>query len=123
VELLLFYRGDSSPFQDWLSRLKDARTVAIVRARLYRIQLGNFGDCRAVGDGVEELRIDYGPGYRVYFGREGSDMVVLLAGGDKKTQAGDIARARRFWKEYLDAKKASKNKAVSRESSEGSEKS
>jgi putative addiction module killer protein len=78
--------------------------VAIVRARLNRVRLGNFGDCKPVGEGVEELRIDFGPGYRVYFGREGSQVAILLCGGSKAAQARDIAKARRYWKEYLDAK-------------------
>ena len=78
--------------------------MAIVRARLNRIRLGNFGDCKLVGGGVEELRIDWGPGYRVYFGRQGSLVVVMLCGGDKKSQAKDILKAQRYWREYLNAK-------------------
>ena len=66
--------------------------------------VGNFGDCKSVGGGVEELRIDFGPGYRVYYGREGALVVVLLCGGSKKSQARDIVTAQRQWKEYLDAK-------------------
>ena len=68
-----------------------------------RLRLGNFGDCAPVGDGVEELRIDFGPGYRVYFGREGTKVVILLCSGSKRTQRKDIATARKYWKEYLDA--------------------
>ncbi len=75
-----------------------------MRSRLNRIRLGNFGDCKSVGGGVEELRIDFGPGYRVYYGREGSLAVVLLGGGSKKSQARDIVTAQRRWKEHLDAK-------------------
>ena len=75
-----------------------------MRARLNRIRLGNFGDCKRVGGGVEELRIDFGPGYRIYYGRRGSLLVVLLCGGDKGTQARDILTAQKHWKEYLDAK-------------------
>ena len=84
--------------------MTDARAVGVVRARLNRIRLGNFGDCKSVGGGVEELRIDFGPGYRVYYGRAGSLVVVLLGGGSKKSQAKDIVTAQRQWKEYLDAK-------------------
>ena len=62
IELLLYRRGRSTPFSDWLASLMDARAVGIVRARLNRIRLGNFGDCKSVGAGVEELRIDFGPG-------------------------------------------------------------
>ena len=101
IEILLFRRGRSRPFSDWLSSLRDSRAVAIVRARLNRIRLGNFGDCKSVGSGVEELRIDVGPGYRVYYGRQGYWIVVLLCGGDKRTQARDIPRAQKYWKEYL----------------------
>jgi putative addiction module killer protein len=104
IELLLYRRGRSTPFSDWLASLMDARAVGIVRARLNRIRLGNFGDCKSVGGGVEELRIDFGPGYRIYYGREGQLVVILLCGGSKGTQARDILRAQKYWKEYLDAK-------------------
>ena len=104
VEILLYRKGPSIPFTRWLASLKDARGVAIVRARLNRIRLGNFGDSKSVGRGVEELRIDFGPGYRVYYGREGTLAVILLCGGDKRTQARDILTAQKNWKEYLDAK-------------------
>jgi putative addiction module killer protein len=104
VEILLYRQGRSNPFSKWLASLGDARAVGVVRSRLNRIRLGNFGDCKSVGGGVEELRIDFGPGYRVYYGREGSLVVVLLCGGSKKSQARDIVTAQREWKEYLDAK-------------------
>lgn len=104
IEILLFRKGRSTPFTKWLNSLKDARAVGIVRARLNRIRLGNFGDSKSVGSGVEELRIEFGPGYRVYFGREGSLVVILLCGGNKRTQAKDILTAQKYWKEYLDAK-------------------
>ena len=80
------------------------RTVGIIRARLNRVRLGNFGDCRSIGSGVEELRIDFGPGYRIYYGRQGSLTVILLYGGDKRTQPRDILTAKKYWKEYLNAK-------------------
>ena len=104
IEILLYRKGRSAPFTDWLASLRDGRSVGIVRARLNRIRLGNFGDCKPVGGGVEELRIDFGPGYRIYYGRQGSLIVVLLCGGDKRTQARDIPTAKKYWKEYLDAK-------------------
>jgi putative addiction module killer protein len=75
-----------------------------VRARLNRIRLGDFGDRKSVGGGVDELRIDFGPGYRVYYGREGSSVVILLCGGNKRTQSRDILTAQKYWKEFLDAK-------------------
>ncbi|HXN47573.1 MAG TPA: type II toxin-antitoxin system RelE/ParE family toxin [Bryobacteraceae bacterium] len=104
VELLLFRKGRSTPFLEWLASLKDAQTAGVVRARLNRIRLGNFGDCKSVGGGVEELRIDFGPGYRVYFGRDGAAVVVLVGGGSKRTQTREIRTAQQCWKEYLDAK-------------------
>ena len=104
IDILLYSRGRSIPFSDWLALLKDGRAVGTVRARLNRIRLGNFGDCKSVGGGVEELRIDFGPGYRVYYGREGSSLVILLCGGSKRSQDRDILRSQRYWKEYLDAK-------------------
>ncbi len=68
--------------------------------RLNRIRLGNFGDCKSVGSGVSELRVPYGPGYRVYFGRKGNKVVILLYGGHKKTQSRDIALAQEYWEDY-----------------------
>lgn len=91
------------PFSEWLLKLRDRKARAKVRARLDRIQLGNMGDCKSVGDGVAELRIDYGPGYRVYFGERGATVVILLCGGDKSSQQRYIAKAKKFWKEYRDA--------------------
>lgn len=80
-------------FVDWFSRLRDKRAKARIQARIDRLQLGNSGDAKPVGEGVSELRIDYGPGYRVYFVQRGSELVVLLAGGDKRTQPQDIQAA------------------------------
>ena len=88
------------PFEEWLDDLKDKRAVARVLARLARVRLGNLGDCKPVGEGVSELRVDYGPGYRVYFGQKGRTLVVLLCGGDKRTQDRDIRLARQFWQEF-----------------------
>jgi putative addiction module killer protein len=105
-EILLFRRGRSTPFSKWLASLKDRQAAGIVRARLNRIRLGNFGDCKSVGGGVTELRIDFGPGYRIYYGREGASVVILLCGGSKRSQTRDIVTAQAYWKEYLDAKNA-----------------
>ena len=102
IEILLYRRGKSVPFSDWLGSLQDGRAVGVVRARLNRIRLGNFGDCKPVGGGVQELRIDFGPGYRVYYGRQSPLVVVLLCGGDKASQDKDILVSRKYWKEYLD---------------------
>lgn len=103
IEILLYRKARSTPFSDWLESLRDARAVGIVRARLNRIRLGNFGDSKSVGGGVEELRIDFGPGYRVYYGRRGSLTVVLLCGGDKRTQNRDILTAQKYWREFSNA--------------------
>lgn len=88
------------PFREWLDALRDVRARAKIRVRLNRIRLGNFGDAKPVGDGVSELRIPYGPGYRVYFARTGSTIVLLLCGGDKSTQSRDISTAKTYWLDY-----------------------
>ena len=88
------------PFKDWLEKLRDVQGRAKVRVRLDRVRLGNLGDHRPVGDGVLELRIDCGPGYRVYFALDGQSLVLLLFGGDKGSQVKDIARAKEFWRDY-----------------------
>lgn len=83
-------------FDRWLTKLRDARAAARVQARLDRLATGNPGDAKAVGEGVVEMRIDYGPGYRVYYTRRGVLVILLLCGGDKSTQAKDIARAKQM---------------------------
>ena len=83
-------------FGRWLDGLRDIRARARVQARIERLASGHIGDAKAVGEGVGELRLDYGPGYRVYFIRRGATVVVLLTGGDKRTQAADIRRAIRL---------------------------
>jgi putative addiction module killer protein len=83
-------------FAEWLDGLHDMRARARVLARIERLAAGNAGDIKPVGRGVSELRIDYGPGYRVYFAARGGEVVVLLAGGDKSTQAKDIRIALRL---------------------------
>ncbi len=80
-------------FVQWLDELRDIRARARVQVRIERLAAGNPGDVKSVGDGVSELRIDYGPGYRVYFTRRGNEVVILLAGGDKSTQDADIKTA------------------------------
>lgn len=80
-------------FDGWFTALRDARGKARIQARIDRAQLGNFGDCAPVGEGVSEMRIHFGPGYRVYFTQRGLEVVVLLAGGDKSSQSKDIGRA------------------------------
>ncbi|OGS80494.1 MAG: addiction module antitoxin RelB [Gallionellales bacterium GWA2_55_18] len=80
-------------FDDWLSGLKDRQAVRRVQVRIDRAEDGNFGDCEPVGEGVSEMRIHYGPGYRVYFVQRGIEIVILLAGGNKSTQSKDIKTA------------------------------
>ncbi len=89
-----------SPLEDWLRKLGDKRSKARILNRIDRLRLGNFGDCKSIGDGVFELRIHFGPGFRVYFGLIGQEIVVLLCGGDKSSQSKDIATATEYWKEY-----------------------
>lgn len=83
-------------FAAWLDGLRDIHARARVQARIERLAAGNPGDVKPVGDGVSELRIDYGPGYRVYFRKRGRELIILLAGGDKSSQAGDIKTALRL---------------------------
>lgn len=89
----------SEAFASWLEGLKDERGRAKIAVRIRRLSLGNFGDVKSVGDGVSELRIDFGPGYRLYFARRGAAVVVLLCGGDKGTQANDIKTAKAMAKQ------------------------
>jgi putative addiction module killer protein len=88
------------PFNEWLDELDDQNAVARILARITRVRQGNLGDCKGLGEGVSELRVDYGPGYRVFLGQKGRTLVILLCGGDKRTQEKDIQRARRYWQDY-----------------------
>ncbi|MBC1236397.1 type II toxin-antitoxin system RelE/ParE family toxin [Nostoc sp. 2RC] len=87
-------------FDEWLDSLRDRRAKAKKRTRLDGVEDGNLGDYKSVGEGVCELRIDYGPGYRIYFGQEGITVIILLCGGDKSTQEQDIVKAHEYWKDY-----------------------
>jgi putative addiction module killer protein len=88
-------------FKAWLRRLKDDNAIARVVARIRRLEQGNAGDTKSVGAGIREMRIDYGPGYRVYYAQRGATIVILLCGGDKRTQAQDIKRAYELAKKAL----------------------
>jgi putative addiction module killer protein len=88
------------PFTNWLNALSDARTRRRVIMRLRRVEQGYFGDCKHLLDGVFELRFFFGSGYRIYYGKDGDKLVVLLCGGDKSTQQKDILKALNFWNEY-----------------------
>jgi putative addiction module killer protein len=93
-------RSGKDVFDDWLSELADTRTQAKIAARINRLAAGNFGDCKALGQGVYELRVDWGPGFRIYYGMIGEAHVLLLCGGDKHTQPADILKAHQYLTDY-----------------------
>jgi len=88
------------PFDEWLCGIRDRSTRARIEARIDRLALGNFGNCEPAREGVSELKMDFGPGYRAYFGLDGTTLVVLLAGGKKDTQDADMKLAREYWRDY-----------------------
>lgn len=94
-------RDGRSPFEEWLTDLKDVAARARIWTRITRATLGNLGDHRSVGGGVIELRVHVGPGYRAYVGLHGDKLIILLCVGDKSTQDSDIARAHEYWEDYL----------------------
>jgi len=94
-------RSDESPYLDWLDSL-DWKTQERILARVARMQHGQFGDCKALESGIYELRLFFGPGYRVYFGEHRGKTILILAGGDKGSQSRDIKKAKEYWKIYLE---------------------
>jgi putative addiction module killer protein len=101
IELLRYQREDGrEPFTDWLNAVRDKVAQARIRIRLRQVEAGNFGDSEPVGEGVIELRVHVGAGYRVYCGRHGKAVVLLLCGGDKRSQSADIKRAKELWSEW-----------------------
>src|ERR1019366_2037612 len=101
MEVFRYQRANGQdPVTHWLQSLRDKQAQAKVRLRLKRLEAGLFGDCKPVGDGVLELREHLGAGYRVYFGRQGSSIVILLCGGSKTTQATDIRMAKAYWADW-----------------------
>jgi putative addiction module killer protein len=88
------------PFSIWFHNLKDARNRRLILARLRRVEQGNYGDCKYIHDGVFELRLFFSSGYRIYFGEDGDNLVVLLCGGDKSSQLKDIKTAVSYWNKY-----------------------
>ena len=92
--------NDSVPFDAWKNALPDKKMRATVESRIASIRAGNFGDCRPVGDGAWELKIDLGPGLRIYYGKQSNECVLLLGGGFKKTQQADIQNAIKLWKQW-----------------------
>lgn len=93
-------KNSKEPFTDWLNDLRDQKGRRAVLKRIGRLEYGLYGDCEPVGEGVSELRIFLSPGYRVYFGEEDGNIVILLCGGDKGSQNRDIKAAKAYWKEY-----------------------
>jgi putative addiction module killer protein len=109
IELRIYEAPDGrKPFREWVDSLKDFEAQGRILARLERVRLGLLGDRKSVGAGVWELRVDTGPGYRVYFGKDGRSIVILLCGGSKASQRKDIADARELWKDYRSRKDAKK---------------
>lgn len=97
-EIELYVTRDGKiPYESWYARLNDIKVQTIILKRLARIRLGNLGEWRSLGEGVGELKINFGSGFRIYFGQEGGKLVILLCGGDKKTQSKDIKKAFEFW--------------------------
>lgn len=96
------YQTDTGkrPFSQWLKEIKDHLVKAKVRMRLARLEMGNFGEYKSVGEGVFELKIDLGPGYRLYYGKVGKKTVLLLCAGDKSTQQSDIEKAKAYFTDY-----------------------
>ena len=101
VEIRKYRRADGIvPFDRWMAKLRDTRARTRILVQLDRLRLGLLGDWKVVGEGVSELRIVEGKGYRVYFAREGKVVILLLCAGDKSTQPRDIERARAYWRDY-----------------------
>lgn len=99
---VLIYADETGyePFQAWLDTLRDTQGRRRIIQRLLRLQEGNYGDVAAIGEGLSELRLFFGPGYRIYFGEDANNIVLILCAGDKSTQSRDIADAKAYWKEY-----------------------
>ena len=99
--LRIYHAPDGrAPFQEWFESLRDEKGKGIINARLGRVRTGNLGDCKSVGQGVLELRVNFGPGYRIYLGQDGQTVVILLCGGNKKSQRKDIQNACAYWADY-----------------------
>lgn len=90
----------NSPFEKWLKALKDRKGKGIIQKKIDHLLLGRLSDCRSLGEDLFEIRIPFGPGYRVYFGKDGESRIVLLYGGDKDSQKKDIERVKKYWKIY-----------------------
>ena len=99
---IIFYEGSNqkTPFLQWLNNLKDRKAIAIIHARLNRLRLGNFGDCKYLRNNIWELRIHYTKGYRIYFAKHKRDCIIILYAGNKKTQFLDIDKAVKYMKQF-----------------------
>ena len=106
-KILKIYQDEygKEPFIEWMESIKDVKTRDRIFTRLDRLEVGNPGDHNPVGSGVLELKLQFGPGYRIYYGEDGDVLVILLMGGDKKTQSRDIKKALSYWKDYKEKKK------------------
>ncbi len=93
-------RDGEDPFQEWLNGLADQRARVLIDKTIAKVRLGNLGQHKSVGEGVQEIVLDYGPGYRIYFGEHGATLVILLCGSTKKRQEKAIKQARRYWKDW-----------------------
>lgn len=93
-------KQNRSPYAEWLASLRDKQTRARIIMQVDRMELGLFGDSAPIGEGLSELKIHYGPGYRVYYGKDTQNAYLLLCGGDKSTQSRDIKRAKAYWQEH-----------------------
>ena len=102
IELYTTQNG-REPFTDWFESIRDKTIKNRIDRRIDRLENGNFGDCRPVGEGVFELRLHFGPGYRIYFGEVANTVILLLCAGDKSSQQNDIERAKTYWLKYKEA--------------------
>jgi putative addiction module killer protein len=107
LELIVYQQATGErPFERWFEKLRDKRAQSRILIRLRHVQAGSFGDCKPVGEGVLDLRIDVGAGYRVYCGRLGGELVILLCGGDKSSQSKDIELAKKYWTDWKRSRNA-----------------
>ncbi len=102
--------GGKIPYLKWIDAIKDKEIRIRIQQRIRRLELGNFGNCKALKDGVYELKLDFESGHRIYYGLEGKKIIILLCAGDKSTQRDDIEKAKKFWKDYKEMKNVAANK-------------
>lgn len=109
IKVIEYLRDGVSSFGQWFNRL-DSHAAAKIATALYRLEQGNFSNVKSVGKGVSEYKIDFGPGYRIYFGQEGDHLIILLGGGSKRTQDKDIKTAQMLWAQYKTAMERKKRR-------------